>query len=209
MQGWIKLHRKILSWSWYHDNNTFRLFIHILLSANHKDKKWNEIDIKKGSFITGRKKLSLETGLTEQIIRTSLSKLKSTNEITIKSSNKYSIISIVNYKLYQGINQQTTQQITNNQPTDNQQITTTKKVKKVKNENNKEIYRKFDHLEMTIIEFDKLNKTYSKGQIDNILDSIENHRDNKKYKSLNLTALNWLKRNNNNNGSLNGLPPLV
>lgn len=57
----------------------------------------------------------------------------------------------------------------------------------------KKIYRQFDHLKLTHSEFKKLNEDYSKSDIDEILDRIENWRDNKKYKSLYRTAQNWLK----------------
>jgi len=59
-----------------------------------------------------------------------------------------------------------------------------------------EIYRKFKHLEITQEEFEKLNITYSKEVIDDVLDSIENFKDNKKYNSLYLTANKWLKKEN-------------
>jgi hypothetical protein len=39
MSGWIKIHRSILEWEWYEDTNTFRLFMHLILKANHKDRK--------------------------------------------------------------------------------------------------------------------------------------------------------------------------
>jgi len=55
------------------------------------------------------------------------------------------------------------------------------------------IYRQFKHLSLNIEEFNKLQKTYTKEQIDFILDSIENYAQNKKYNSLYLTSLNWLK----------------
>ena len=76
MQGWICLHRQLLEWEWYGDINTKTLFIHCLLRANHKPKKWQGIDVPVGSFITGRKVLSVETGLSEQQVRTSLTRLK-------------------------------------------------------------------------------------------------------------------------------------
>jgi len=126
--GWICLHRSLLEWEWYDDKNACRLFIHLLLKANHKPKKWRGITIESGSLIAGRHVLSAETGLSEQQIRTSLNKLKSTNGITIKSTNKYSMISICCWSKYQDNNQQVNQQVTNKQPTNNQQVTTNNNV---------------------------------------------------------------------------------
>jgi len=56
------------------------------------------------------------------------------------------------------------------------------------------IYRCFEHLKLTFSEYEELEKDYTKSQIDSILDSIENFTGNKKYKSLKLTAKNWLKK---------------
>ena len=71
--------------------------------------------------MTGRLKLSKELGISEQMIRTSLAKLKSTNEITNETTSQYTIITIKNYNKYQ----ETTSEATNEQPTSNQRATTT------------------------------------------------------------------------------------
>ena len=113
---WIKLHKKFLDWKWYKNKNTKILFIHCLLKANWKDGFYEGVEIKRGSFITGRKQLSKELALTEQEIRTAIKHLKSTNEITIKTTNTFSIISIVNYDKYQAVNQLYNQRVTNEQP---------------------------------------------------------------------------------------------
>jgi hypothetical protein len=131
-QGWIKLHRQILEWEWYSDNNCFRLFLHLLLKANHKEKRFKGIELKVGSIVTSRDLLARETGLTSQQIRTALTKLISTNEITSVTSSQGTIIQIVSYEKYQV----PTNEITNEQPTSNQQSTTNNNVKKEK----KEIY---------------------------------------------------------------------
>lgn len=113
---WIKLHKKFLDWKWYKNKNTKILFIHCLLKANWKDGFYEGVEVKRGSFITGRKQLSKEVGLTEQEIRTAINHLKSTDEITIKTTNAFSIISINNYDKYQAINQPFNQRATNEQP---------------------------------------------------------------------------------------------
>ncbi len=64
------------------------------------------------------------------------------------------------------------------------------------NDNNKEnIYRAFKHLSISFEEFNKLCIDYTKQQVDDILDQIENYSQNKKFSSLYLTAKNWLNRN--------------
>lgn len=131
-QGWVRLHRQFLEWEWYEDNNTKVLFLHILLKANHKDRRYKGKLVKRGELLTGRDILSKEVGLSVQQIRTALNKLKSTNEITIKSTKQGTIIQIVKYNYFQIV----TNESTNNQPTSNQQVTTNNNVKKEKNEKN-------------------------------------------------------------------------
>ena len=134
MQGFIKLHRQITEWEWYSNINVCRLFIHCLLKANHKDNKWQGIVIERGSFITSIENLAFETGLSGQQIRTALNKLKSTGEITSKTTNRYSVISIKNWDMFQVDNKQDNKQITNKQQTDNKQITTNNNDKNEENE---------------------------------------------------------------------------
>ena len=102
--GWIKLHRSLLKWEWHDDPNTFCLWVHLLLMANHDEQKWHGMVIPRGSLLTGRKKLAEETGLTEQSVRTSLIKLEKSQNLTNKSTNKFTLITICNYDSYQGKN---------------------------------------------------------------------------------------------------------
>jgi len=76
--------------------------------------------------VTSRDILAIETGLSVQQIRTSLDKLKLTNEITSETSSKGTIIQLVNYQKYQIA----TSEATAEQPKNNQQVTTNKNVKK-------------------------------------------------------------------------------
>lgn len=101
MKGSIKLHRSIMSWEWYKEPNTMRLFIHCLLKAQYQDSKFKGLTIKRGSFITGRNILGQELGLTPQKVRTILNKLKETEEINISSTTRGTLIEVVNYESYQ------------------------------------------------------------------------------------------------------------
>lgn len=129
MSGWIKIHRQILDWEWYSDINAFRLFMHLILKANHKEKKFKGLVLNAGSVVTSRDILAIEIGLSVQQIRTALNKLKSTNEITIKSNSQGTVIQIVNYSKYQ----LPTNESTIEQPINNHQTTTNNNVNKEKN----------------------------------------------------------------------------
>jgi hypothetical protein len=132
MEGWIKLHRSLLDWEWYDDINTMRLFIHLILKANHKPKKYKGMEIETGQLVTGLNELSIQTGLSIQSIRTIIKRLKSTNEITIKTNSKGSIIQLVNYCKYQT----STSELTNKQQATNKQVTTNNNDKNDKKERN-------------------------------------------------------------------------
>lgn len=135
MSGWIKIHRKFLDWEWFNKSEAVHLFMYLTLKANHKDGQWQGIDIKKGQFVTSFGKISADTGISLQTIRTLLKKFEKTNEINIQTTNKFTIVTICKYECYQQENEQTNTQLTNKQQTTNNQLTTNKNEK-----NNKEIY---------------------------------------------------------------------
>ncbi len=138
--GWVKVHRKFTKWEWYTDVPVKVLFLHLLLKANHEGERWKGREIERGQCVVGRHKLAEETGLSERQIRTALDKLKNTGEIRTESTNKFTLITVVNYALYQAydIDERPTndQQMTNNRPTSDQQATTNKNVKNIKNKKN-------------------------------------------------------------------------
>ena len=121
---WIKLNRSLLKWGWYKDANTMRVFMDILLNANYHDGEYMGHPVLTGQCVIGRKALAERLGMSERSVRTALNHLKSTNEITIKSTNRFSIVTIENWSKYQceecdsdqQNDQQAVNQATNNRP---------------------------------------------------------------------------------------------
>ena len=122
--GYIALHRKIEDSFVYQDSGLLHLWIHCLIKASHIDRTimfdGQSIDIKRGQFITGRKSLAKTLKTSEQKVRSRIALLQKHNKITQKSTNRYSIISVIKYDYYQTDRNK----ITSRQPADNQQTTT-------------------------------------------------------------------------------------
>ena len=141
MSGWIKLQRKFLEWEWYGNSQMVHLFIHMMLKANRENKKWQGISVKTGSFISSISKLSQETGISIQSVRTAVRKLENTRELTCRPTNKHTLFTLVKWRDYQHqvptTNKQDINQLTINQQSTNNQLTTTKEVKKVRSKEEK------------------------------------------------------------------------
>lgn len=105
--GWIKLHRKLLDNPLWKDCNANQkvVMITILLRANHEPKKWvykgKEYVADSGEFITSLSSLCSLTGLKINIVRNTLDKLEKYQFITKRTTNKNTLIKVVNWELYQ------------------------------------------------------------------------------------------------------------
>lgn len=142
--GWIKSYRSLLDWEWWEDQAVTRLWLTILLSVNHDRQKWRGRVIEAGQMVTSYASLSKKSGLSIQSVRTSLNKLKSTGEITCKSTHQNTLITVVKWAEFQAddritntpINTQVNTQPTYDQHTTNIRPTTNKNDKNDKNEKN-------------------------------------------------------------------------
>ena len=113
--GYIKLHRKILDWEWYGDTNTKVIFLHLILTANYKPLKWRGHQIDRGERAVSLNTLSCETGLSIQSVRTAISHLKRTGEVTSRKIPECTIFSVKNYENFQNVADGTTKQSDNPQ----------------------------------------------------------------------------------------------
>lgn len=99
--GYVLNFRSKLDWQWFKYPATAHLFEYCMLRANYKDAYVGNQLIKRGSFITSLASLSEATGLSVKQVRTSLERLKSSNDLNVIATNKNSLITVVNYEVYQ------------------------------------------------------------------------------------------------------------
>ena len=124
----------------------------MLLKANWKDGRFEGKIIPRGSFVSSLSRLSEETDLTIREVRTAISHLENSGELTSKRHSKYSVFTIKNYELYQGSDNQTTI----NRHSDDIQTTTIEEYKEIKNKRNNNIMCKKEATEL----FEKLWDMY-------------------------------------------------
>lgn len=105
-RGYVKLWRKTLDTQGAQNPKFFAFWAWCLLKASHKRctvMVGNQlVHLEPGQFIFGRKKASRETGLSEREIRTAVAFWASVGNLTIKATNKFSVITIINWPIYQG-----------------------------------------------------------------------------------------------------------
>ena len=101
MQGWFKLSRNILDWQWYRDINTTKLFIHLLLLSAVSPVALMGEELERGQLLTTVRQLSEGSGLTPKAVTCALNKLKKSGEIKVRTTNRYSVITVVNYEGFQ------------------------------------------------------------------------------------------------------------
>ena len=217
--GWVKVYREFTSWEWYSDVNVSRVVFHLLLTVNHKATKWQGQIIEAGSKVTSLQHLADETGLSVQNVRTAIVKLKSTGEITSRTTNRFTVISVVNWRKYQDEgfpdntvgNTQINNLATSKPQTSNKQSTTNKNEKNDKNEKNIDIssdedkqampakpkkhrYGEHKNVLLTDDEVEKLKKRFGHSYMEKIekLSSGIALRGYK-YKSHYLALLKWFE----------------
>lgn len=141
MQGWIKLHRKLLENPIFNDPHLLKLWVYCLLKATHKEHKQivdkQMVELQPGQFVTGRFILAEEYNkgakpkdiVSDRTLWRWLKFLEGCEFLSIKSTTKYSVVTINNWGKYQA----NVQQMSSECPTNVQQMSTNKNVKNVNN----------------------------------------------------------------------------
>ena len=143
-KGWIKLWRDFFT-HWVAEDKPHcsgYAWFYLVSYANYQDGvvvfRGEYINIKRGQFLTSKLKLKNEFGWGRAKLNNFLNALENDGMITYRITNRYIVITVINYEEYQSDNVQTTYK----RPTGDQQATTTKKEKKEEKEKNNNIYVK-------------------------------------------------------------------
>lgn len=104
-RGYVKLWRKSLDAGWLQNPELWTFWTWCLLKASHKaiviKVGFQEVPLQPGEFIFGREKASKELKMGEKKIRNCIEFLKKAGNVAIKTTNKFSIITIINWSTYQ------------------------------------------------------------------------------------------------------------
>lgn len=211
--GYVKIWRKAIDNGWLQNHKLWAFWCWCLMKATHKEYDQivgcQQVHLMPGSFVFGRKAAAKETNISEQSIRTLLDFLKTSGNLTINPTNKYSIISITNWDTYQNedikINQQINQQLTNNQPTTNHKQTQKNK----RNINNNIPKISFaENINLTQKEYDSLISLKGMQTVSAAITYLSEYKIEKNYKTRSdyLTIKRWVfdaveKKQGGNNGN--------
>ena len=136
-RGYIKLWRAIDDNPIARKPEYLAVWIYLIRSANFKDSElifnYKKIIIKSGSLITSRLKIAENTGVQESKVERILNYLKNEQQIEQQSFNKYRIISICKWDMYQQTEQQIEQPVNSKRTASEQQVNTNKNDKNDKN----------------------------------------------------------------------------
>lgn len=137
-QGWISLHRKIIDNPIYSNANMLKLWIHCLLKASHAEHKQlvgnQMVILEKGQFVTGRDTLFEEFNKgvkNDEVVSRStlwrwLKNFETWQMLNIKTTTKYSVVTVFNWCEYQ----QSEQQVNSKRTASEQQVNTNNNVNK-------------------------------------------------------------------------------
>ncbi len=131
--SYIRLDRNIVHWKWWHDHNTLIVFLYLLIQANIKDNGFSGQIVHRGEVVTSIPSLCNATGLTIRQVRTAISHLKSTGEVTDRTFTKFRIITIVNYDKYQDLTGKTPYRKTDERQSNDSQATAPREYREIEN----------------------------------------------------------------------------
>jgi len=149
VDGWVKLHRSIKD-NWVWKDKPFskgQAWLDILMECNHKPGKVNiglsVIPVERGQKLWSIKDMADQWGWSRKKVSSFLNVLEMDNMLHQKRTSKYTLLTIVNYDLYQSKDDEEEHQKNITGTSREHHGNTNKNVKNDKNINNKEYQKKY------------------------------------------------------------------
>jgi hypothetical protein len=122
VNGWIKLYRRSLESAVFQRDKLWRVWCYCLLRANHRPRKhlWNneEVILKPGQFIFGRHQAAEDLLMKRSTVWDQMQLLRELGNLDIKSDSRFSLVTVCNWKSYQGSENEKRQRVRQQSDTD-------------------------------------------------------------------------------------------
>jgi hypothetical protein len=196
--GWIKLHRCLIDKPIFDNPKLLKTLTWCLFKAAHKPTKLlvgrQMVELQPGQFVTGRNSAAKELKMKPSTAWDCIFVLKGNQTIDIKSNNKYSIVTVVNWATYQipeEISDNKTDSKPNHKP--DSKSDTNNKLR------SKEVKKAYgDFVTLTPTEYQKLCDRFGKDQTDSMIENMNNWlpqgRNSKRVTDHYRGLLGWFKR---------------
>lgn len=136
-QGYVKLYRGLGESDIFHNEKLLKVFIWCLFKATHKKREQRigrqKVELQEGQFVFGRNKASIELNMAPSTLWDYMKLLEERHTINIKSNNKFSIVTVEKWAMYQCTEEKTDIKVDKKQTSNKQQMDTNKNVKNNKN----------------------------------------------------------------------------
>ena len=141
MEGWIKIHRKILDNPIVcKDSDTLSIWVYLLLNATHVQIpilfKGKRIMLQEGQLLTGILSISKKLNIDKNKVQRTLKLFENDKQIEQQTSNQNRLVTILNWNTYQNSEKQNDKPVINEWETDDKRVITNKNIKNIKNDKN-------------------------------------------------------------------------
>ena len=217
-RGYVKLWRRSIDSRVFKNPELLKVWLWCLMKANHETawvemksgKSKIEIKVEPGQFFFGRKSASKELGMKESSVRNRIKKLENMQNVDIKADRQYSIVSIINWDIYQQDEKKEdskedrqrtgkgqAKDTNKNDKNDKNKRKQEKKVEKPSNGDGKTAYR--EYVKLTTKQYERLISDFGKTKLDWMMDLLDRYigampKKRNKYEDHNRVLRDWPKR---------------
>lgn len=205
MDGWVKLHRKLLDNPIVmKDSDHLAVWTYLLLKATHDNYSTlfggKKIILESGQLITGCDKIASDLNISNSKARRILNSFQSDGQIDRQAKRYGSLITLLNWNLYQKSDGQIDAKMTDERQTSDRRVTAIqecKNDKNVKNNISRHKYGEYKNVLLSDAELEKLKAEFPNDYL-KWIDKLSCYMASKgtSYKNHLATIRNWAKKDN-------------